>query len=1109
MQYEPSILMFGKKFRTIELNVFSYNWNTIVTTNCDLELSAVVTNDKRIVTDIMSKDDMQANLIDTKNLHIIRLFGKEYPQHIKDELDIEDIKDTAVAMLSKVVEIIKRNGIILIEDFEEDCFCHKEFRKAFRSLYQEQKQVYFFNCKSKDQYIQDLEKQGIAVIIEESINDFFRDFYPENEEYIETTQSDKNLQIYIEAEKTGLPTSFNPRQLIETETFATLLSINLLNEVKIPQNMYKEYFYLFLKNSVREPQWYGYNLGFNLHRHYEDELYKKVKKGLESVGKRNNRPLLIVGQTGTGKSISLAAIAYKIFNEKKYPVIYINNPEISFHSNLEYKQKGINKKSSFVFNALDALIERLESMGATAILVAWDMSSYSTGRNNCYRLYQALLARGRKVYLVSTAYEINSTKGNKDLQDEYDEDSVLSKKFVECNATVHVSNESEQIREILLNKCKMDIQDVDNILNYYVRNNTNFLLMLYQAFDIIRGNLSKGVSKEAKVNLQELDHILEQSIEEKFAINNIFAIALKKVEDDLIRAGIVESILSPNDIAKKAINVAKDDFVKCLAVCSQFKLKMPYDFALRILGTYNSQIIQTLMKSTLFVISQDYFGNYEISLRTPLESSMYIEAKEMNVMEEVDCITKMLKLMKTSGEYGQQQEIRLCEKLIRIIGPNSSIYKNKYKRGYSDIIDTLKLLRVDYNIWEPILIAQEITYIREYYGRDESLEKEVRISWLKEAIQIAGNILSKMEYTGVSVGTRNAIIVESANSKLLLCQLNESNDSLLFKELRKDLRNVIRGDNLNYHAYVTLLKGSIIEYKNEMDRIKKISLLENMCSVADEMMFENPDIADSEYFQQQVAEIYTLLENSDMLQAYIDELVANGSAAGLYVKARKILLENKVSFGKPIENKFQENACKKVYEIFKDDRYRAVSEESESCQYMMLNVVWLMNNKEPIYLDGECWITKIQKGVWQEILNICDNFINKFGNDVEGVHQLAQNIRYIKALCLAQLEQYIESITMLKSIEENLALGRHRVFTKHMICESDGTPRKFTGRLGNYDEVNRSGSVFIDEFGKKPIYYHGPHMRTANLTEGIVFTDIEIGYSSIAPKAFRGIEVKE
>lgn len=122
-----------------------------------------------------------------------------------------------------------------------------------------------------------------------------------------------------------------------------------------------------------------------------------------------------------------------------------------------------------------------------------------------------------------------------------------------------------------------------------------------------------------------------------------------RVENDLIRAGIVESVLSPDDVAKKTINVAKDDFVKCIAVCSQFKLKMPYDFALRILGTYNSQIIQTLMKSTLFVISQDYFGNYEISLRTPLESSMYIAAKEMNVMEEVDCIIKMLKLTRCAS----------------------------------------------------------------------------------------------------------------------------------------------------------------------------------------------------------------------------------------------------------------------------------------------------------------------------------------------------------------------------------------------------------------------------------------------------------------------------
>ena len=41
--------------------------------------------------------------------------------------------------------------------------------------------------------------------------------------------------------------------------------------------------------------------------------------------------------------------------------------------------------------------------------------------------------------------------------------------------------------------------------------------------------------------------------------------------------------------------------------------------------------------------------------------------------------------MNPSSGYGQQQEVRLCEKIIRIIGPNSTNreIRNKYKKGIS------------------------------------------------------------------------------------------------------------------------------------------------------------------------------------------------------------------------------------------------------------------------------------------------------------------------------------------------------------------------------------------------------------------------------------------
>lgn len=1108
MQYEPGVLFFGNKYKRLSTSVLDYSWNSIVTTNCDMALAAAIGNDRRSVRDIISENDMQANLMDRKKLHIIRLFGENYPNENIDQLDAEDITDQAVLMLARVAEIIKRNGIIVIEDFEETCFTHKELRKALKGLYSNQKQVYIFNCKKRDQYVTALESQGIAVLIEESVNDFFEEFLSSDNSF-EQQISDKTIQIYIEADKKLAPTCIEKRELLETDSFATLINVELLNEIKIPLNMYSDYFYMFLKNSVREPQWYGYSYGFNLHRNYEDRLYRKVKKGLENVGKANNKPLLVVGQTGTGKSISLAAIAYKIFNEKKYPVIYINDPDVNFYSSVEYKQKGIRRKGSLAFNALDALLEKLENLGAKATFLVWDTSSYSTGREKCYRLYQALLARGRKVYLLSTAYELSHNANETYAEGDYVEESVMNKKFIECQATVEISTEVEQLKEILCKKCNMSEQNVNSIIDYYTQNSTNYLSMFYQVFEILRGDLSKGVFKEANANLRDLDKILEEGIRLTSSVNNVFALALKKIENDLVSAGIVDKLEDTDKEEKRKIEVAKDDFIKCIAVCSQFKLKMPYDFALRILGTYNEQIIRTLTQSTFFVISQDYHENYEISLRTPLEASMYISAKSMTPHDEIDCIVKMLKLMNPSGGYGQQQEVRLCEKIIRIIGPNNAENRNRYKCGYAEVIDALKELREERNIWEPILISQEITYLREYYGRDEDLEVSVRTDTLKNAVDIADDVLSKIEYSGISMGTRNAIIVESANSKLLLYQLKETNDTLLFKELRRDLRNVIRYDSLDYHAYVTLLKGSIIEYRNEGDTIRRLELLESMCSVADEIMFENPDVANSEYFRRQVTEIYSLLDDSSTVKTYIEELVSNGSSAGLYVMTRKILLENKVDFKKPVRNNVQQEACKKVYSIFNDDKYKTVLSESEPCQYMLLNVVWLMNNKEPIYLDGECWITRMSEEIWRELLGICNNYIMRFCNDAEDIHQLAKNIRYIKALCLGQLGQYSESISVLKSIEEDSALGIRRVFTKHMLCDENGVPRKFTGRLGKYDEVSRSGYIYIEEFGKNPIYYHGPHMKSSNLEEGTVFNDVEVGYSNIAPKAFREIEKKE
>ena len=296
---------------------------------------------------------------------------------------------------------------------------------------------------------------------------------------------------------------------------------------------------------------------------------------------------------------------------------------------------------------------------------------------------------------------------------------------------------------------------------------------------------------------------------------------------------------------------------------------------------------------------------------------------------------------------------------------------------------------------------------------------------------------------------------------------------------------------------------------NEQSKVRQVELLEAMCSVADEITLENAEIAESGYVQRQVTLIYSRLEDANIVQNYVDELAANGSAAGVYTMARKRLYDCDVNFKKGINigDNRQFAACKYVYEMFRSDKYAGIVQESESCQYMLLNVLWLLNNKgKPIYESGECWRTSMDEKAWAEILTLCNNYIDKFCSESVNAYKMEKNIQYIQALCYAQLGQYLDCVVTLKNIEEDSTVGIQRILTKHMICNEFGVPKKFTGRLGKYDEIERRGMVYIEKFERRPLYYYGPNLKTAHHVEGAVFTDLEVGLSSIAPKVYRNTE---
>ena len=1095
LQIEPAVLLIGQDLDDLDRSVLDYKWNMVLTTNTDSEVQIRMSNNNRNLTDIYDVDEMRSNLLDASNLHIVRLLGKTDDP---EELDDEELHVEAINKLNRTSEIIRKAGIIVFEHFDESIVTDRQISIGLKRLATNQRQLFIFNIDSEAQKkYKKLVENGIAVLFEESINDYFEEYQigairPDNSDL------KKAVPLYIDADTSGLITTIEKKELLETESFATLLNIPLLDKERISPAMYEDYFYSFLRNSVKAPQWYGYKYGFNITRKFEDDLYKMTKRGLDNIGDKNDKPLLLVGQTCSGKSVALAALAYKIFQEKKYPVIFISDPDVDFYNN--------GKRA---FSALDMLIRKLEDAGASGTLLIWDASCYSTSRKVINKLYAGLRARGRKVYLVASSYE-NENTGNSD--DSLLDSSVLQGKFYECKTTIQIDDEKDQLKEILIEKCGISDTDVRDIFEKNTFDQ-NFLALFYQGFYMLRNKMAAGVDREAQYDLKEiikkLDVVTTQK-REKESFSQTFAQLFKTLETDLGKSGLDVSLSQEKEQEyQDRIQKKVADFIRCIAVCAQFKISMPYDMSLRILGTDNHSLLPILLKSTFFVLKADQYDNRTITIRTPLEAKMYLRANHLSPMDQVDDVIKILKNLNPAERYGQTSEVTLCEKLIRTIGPNGDM-RNVFKNGYGRIIDALGELRETEQIKEIKLIEQEITFIREYYGKGD-FDKSTQKHWLEKAIDISNDVLEDPYILNGSDGDKNTLLVETANSKLLLFDLQGTVDTYSDDLVRKQLVQVIANDSQNYHAYVTLFKALRSEYGRTSSAEGKAKLLEQMLAWKEKLDIENNDVVNSSYFQDQYSEVTHLLNDTNIVQKNIDDLVAKGSAAGIYIYAKKILSKAKVDFREGIYNSEQYAACKSVYSLLCDPAYELVLNNSESCQYMKLNIVWLLNNGEPIFQKGERWMTAMSESAWSEILYICSKYIERFINPSDETNRVEQNIKYLKALALAQLGEYSECIRTFRTIGEDSSLGSPRTYTMHIICDSNGNPKTFHGTIETYNSTRnqRTGKMQIKEFGHNLVYFFGPNLETARLEPGDYFDDIQIGLGYIGPKAFRRLKKSE
>lgn len=541
--------------------------------------------------------------------------------------------------------------------------------------------------------------------------------------------------------------------------FATLLTERELHAVQAYGNTLQEKWFLnFLVHSSGEhPQWYGYlkRSEFYIPRHYEAAMETLIRQELAVVSSRN-KPIYLMGDPGSSKSVELGALAVHTYQEHKYPVIFIHNNSVNLSAGTED------------FDHLDALMQVVEHAGGEKpgrILLIWDCSSYRDVVSQAQSLTTALENRGRRFLLVCSAYQQNhdptkwytvSSDGTHIVETDDSDAEICRMKGTTADSSYWIRADrwmNEQERKTLIEHLRRFssvserfLQDLEDP----AVSHDDLFQCLYEAIRELRPELEAGLDRERLIVGDYVKNVLStlsRSGASSGNTGNTIGGLFEKYREELKQIGIDLDEIDAGrkaeeefNINKKQIDTILERFNTCVAMFSRFKLNMPYSLAMYLLTPTEEEregVKDDLATELYEIASKDLpWIRYEYDkgaddfvflFRNTLEAEIFLS--NVSGERQIDFTCEMLRYIGNTicaGEAVSELLVRSIQEFLRYMGPNSRYtpFKKKWEdqardiqRHLDKVIDTLSALRragiPDRNGSFSIL---EITFRREYYG---------------------------------------------------------------------------------------------------------------------------------------------------------------------------------------------------------------------------------------------------------------------------------------------------------------------------------------------------------------------------------------------------------
>jgi hypothetical protein len=1042
---------------------------------------------------IVVDDNYNDSLKSRHTLHCNFLFGN---LKLDDDVscpplsrrDLNKRRQIANRLLGKIPGMIKGFGVLVIEGYagEKDWLKPEQLDLIISELSDGQTYLFSANDQLKrNDYIKSLVRERKLILYEETLASYLQK--AEDSGYLDLRSHSVEYEIGHRvrlAEKNIVI----PKDIYrEVSQLGHILEESVLEPPPSISPFVKEQeFEKFLRNKNGIPSWEGYTetRRFNFNRDFEEKLKKVINEELIHQ-KATRKPIILHGPSGTGKTISLGAVAYHFCYEKKCPVLFINQ---------KIDQNGEDSIDNFLLSVDN-------QCPSQKTLVIWD----GMLKPEDYKSFlQFIDSRGhdRLIILVGSCYSLPDCKNRYFIE----APTKLAGKLPHPNAS------SEQARfKTFLERFKPSL--AESITELKLEERDYFLALLYRLVKPAQERIKEGAKHAFIEQLEQLTTYLEENKDSTSTggFSNVLAKAMWN-------AGLIPSIPVENNQQLKSVLAA---IIQSVMVVGQFGVKTPWQLLLRIIPASTDWTLANAFKSIDIVQWQERpDGEIDLLPLIPLEAKIFVDNEFNSSKEQIEIIANLLKhVCTTPSPRNNPPDVNLFAlPLIQeaLSEKNNFEYVHEFYRGFEEMAGAIAISQERYGN-NASLMLQEATLLREFVTRtkkcdgdypqnvedlfnrsiqvlhaSKSLIEQDGRAYSKHLVELANVLARKVEwmveqenyFTDKSINTLETN--DNLDDEMLLKDLNQRNSSDVFDRVRNLLKEALDKDPTNKYAAGTLgdtITRFIKNQKLGISEDKIVAAYQEFCDAYD-IIKENRDEQDDDdpalvrslkkQTEDQQSKIYISserlesirvslskcmkengMEDNGNYQKAIERLCEQGSGLGFCLEAGRIIGDSYYSSDIGVDRSKFEEAVQ-----YLSSSLEKVKKDTGRVLYAQLKYWW-------IWKTGWRMFEKTHQSIniKQEDWLYCYKLVRQLRDISEfKFNQVLMYFEGIAAFHLNDFSSAFHSFSQLRIEAGNNKTGRRRI---RYYCASDlrsGEPKVYRGTISRSSDS--TSDVKVPELGE-------------------------------------------